>query len=95
METDTHDRGEKGRTLNLITSVEVEKACEHDSGALLAAIEAAQNQDLSHETVLADPLYGGDDNVQAAKAFGRRRQGETLTSSGVPRGNRSKNQVNL
>ncbi|MCP4622954.1 MAG: transposase [bacterium] len=68
--TSTDDRDEKDQTLNLITSVEVEKACEHDSGALLPAIEAAQNQDLSPETVLADSLYGGDDNVQAAKALG-------------------------
>lgn len=70
METFTRceDEDEKAQTLNLITHVAVEKACEHDSNALMPAIEDSQKRDLGPKTVLADTLYGSDDNHQAAKA---------------------------
>ncbi|MCP3865232.1 MAG: transposase, partial [Aestuariibacter sp.] len=70
METFTRceDEDEKAQTLNLITHVAVEKACEHDSNALMPAIEDTQNRDLAPESILADTLYGSDDNHQAAKA---------------------------
>lgn len=61
------DKGEKEQTLNLITHVAVEKACEHDSHALMPAVEDTQGRGLSPKTVLADTLYGGDDNEQSAK----------------------------
>jgi len=69
METFTRDddQKEKEETLNLITHVSAEKACEHDSNALIPAIEDTQDRDLGPEKVLADTLYGGDDNLQKAK----------------------------
>jgi hypothetical protein len=70
METFTRceDEEEKEQTLNLITYVAVEEACEHDSNALMPAIEECQKRDLGPKTVLADTLYGSDDNERAAKA---------------------------
>jgi len=65
--TTTEDKEEKEQTLNLITHVAVEKACEHDSHALMPAIEDAKGRGLGPKTVLADTLYGGDDNEQSAK----------------------------
>jgi hypothetical protein len=69
METFTtiEDKKEKQQTLNLITHVAVEKACEHDSHALMPAIEDTKKRGLAPKTVLADTLYGGDDNEQSAK----------------------------
>jgi hypothetical protein len=66
--TRTEDKDEKEQTLNLITHVSVQKACEHDSHALMPAIEDTQSRALGPKAILADTLYGGDDNVQAAKA---------------------------
>ena len=68
METFTRsdDQKEKEETLNLITHVSAEKACEHDSNALMPAIENTQQRDLGPEKILADTLYGGDDNMQKA-----------------------------
>ena len=66
--TETDDKDEKEQTLNLITHVSVEQACEHDSGALVPAIEDTQNRELGPSTVLADTLYGSDDNVTTARA---------------------------
>lgn len=53
--------------MNLITHVAVEKACEHDSNALIQAIEDTEQQGLKPKTILADTLYGGDDNSELAK----------------------------
>jgi hypothetical protein len=61
------DEKEKEEPLNLITHVAVERACEHDSNALMPAIEDTQNRDLGPEKVLADTLYGSDNNLQKAK----------------------------
>ena len=66
--TRTEDKDEKEQTLNLITHVSLQKACEHDSNALMPAIEDTQGRALNPKTVLGDTLYGSDDNVQAAKA---------------------------
>ena len=63
----TEDNKEKEQTLNLITHVAVEKACEHDSHALMPAIKNTQSRGLGPKAVLADTLYGGDDNEQSAK----------------------------
>ncbi len=65
--TRTEDKEQKDKTLNLITHVAVEKACEHDSNALMPAIEDTEQRGLSPKTILADTLYGGDDNRQLAK----------------------------
>lgn len=64
--TRTEDKKEKEQTLNLITHVAVEKASDHDSNALIPAIEDARQRGLKPKTVLADTLYGGDDNVRVA-----------------------------
>lgn len=64
--TRTEDEDEKEQTLNLITHVAVEKASAHDSHALIPAIEDADQRGLKPSTILADTLYGGDDNVQTA-----------------------------
>ncbi|MBW2639625.1 MAG: transposase [Deltaproteobacteria bacterium] len=63
----SEDKKEKEKTLNLITHVSAEKACEHDSNALMPAIEDTQNRELGPEKVLGDTLYGSDDNLQKAK----------------------------
>jgi hypothetical protein len=65
--TDTGDPKQKARTLNLITHVEVEQAHQSDANALLPAIESAQERELSPKELLADALYGSDDNVETAK----------------------------
>ena len=65
--TQSDDQKEKEKTLNLITHVSAERACEHDSNALMPAVEDTQKRDLGPEKILADTLYGGDDNMQKAK----------------------------
>lgn len=52
--------------LNLITHVDVEKACQSDAQALLPAIEATLEKDLDPEQLQADALYGSDENCQEA-----------------------------
>ena len=72
METyaDTDDKEVREKTLNLITHVQVEPAHESDANALIPAIESAQERDLAPKEVLADSLYGSDENCQQAKALG-------------------------
>jgi hypothetical protein len=55
--------------LNLITHVDVEKACASDSQALLPAIEATIEKDLAPDELQADSLYGSDENCQQAKDY--------------------------
>jgi len=57
-------------TLNLITHVDVQTACESDANALLPAIESADKRNLLPDKLLADSLYGSDDNCEAAKELG-------------------------
>ncbi len=68
--TDTEDKELKGQTLNLITHVEVEKACESDSQALVPAIESARERGLCPNELEADALYGSDENYQSARSLG-------------------------
>jgi Transposase DDE domain len=66
----THeDEKERDKTLNLITHVEVQPACESDAHALLPALESAIERGLAPEEVLADSLYGSDDNCRKAEAM--------------------------
>jgi hypothetical protein len=66
----THeDEEDRAKTLNLITYVEVQTACESDSHALIPALESATERGLAPEEVLADSLYGSDDNCQKAEAM--------------------------
>jgi len=69
METycDVEDEKVKAETLNLITHVAVEPACRSDAHALIPVLEATKQQGLAPEEVLADSLYGSDENCEAAK----------------------------
>jgi hypothetical protein len=64
----SEDKTEKQQQLNLITHVGVQKACESDATALVPAICDTKERQLSADQLLADTLYGGDTNHQAAKA---------------------------
>ena len=66
METYSEDKSQP----NLITHVNVEAANESDTNALLPAIEDAEKRNLAPTELLADTLYGSDDNVEAAKKLG-------------------------
>lgn len=66
METYSPDKSQP----NLITHVKVEAAHESDANALLPAIEDATKRELSPAKLLADSLYGSDDNVEKAKELG-------------------------
>jgi hypothetical protein len=67
----THeDEQERAKTLNLITHVEVQRACESDTHALLPALESTLERGLVAEEVLADSLYGSDDNCHKAESMG-------------------------
>ena len=66
METYSPDKSQP----NLITHVEVEAAHKSDANALLPAIEDATKRELSPTELLADSLYGSDDNVEKAKELG-------------------------
>jgi hypothetical protein len=66
METYSEDKSQP----NLITHIKVEAANESDSNALLPAIEDAGKRNLAPTELLADTLYGSDDNVETAKALG-------------------------
>lgn len=65
--TRSEDKEENEKNLNLVTHVAVERACEHDSNALIPAIADTQNRDLGPEKVLGDSSYGSDENQQKAK----------------------------
>ena len=54
-------------SFSLITHVDVEPAHRSDANALLPAIENARDHDMAPGELLADSLYGGDDNCEQAK----------------------------
>lgn len=66
METfcDSKDSEIREKTLNLITHVHLEKASAHDSKAVLPVLEEAQNRNILPQQLLADSLYGCDENVE-------------------------------
>ncbi|MCM2358247.1 MAG: transposase [Geobacteraceae bacterium] len=66
METYSPDKSQP----NFITHVKVEAAHESDSNALLPAIEDAAKRELAPKELLADSLYGSDDNLEQAKELG-------------------------
>ena len=57
-------------TLNLITHIELETACKSDVHALIPAIESTENRGLAPDEVLADSLYGSDENLAVADELG-------------------------
>jgi len=72
---------------DLITHVSVETAHESDANALLPAIEGTKKRNLVPTELLADSLYGSDDNIETARemdvevvapAMGTREQAITL-----------------
>jgi len=67
----THeDEQERDKTLNLITHVEVQPAWESDAHALIPALESAIERGLAPAQVLADSLYGSDENSEKAEEMG-------------------------
>ena len=66
METFCDDEKEKEQSLNLITHVEVEPAHESDANAIVPAIESVEKRDLKPKELMADSLYGSDDNCENA-----------------------------
>ena len=67
--TDDNEQ-ERDKTLNLITHVEVQRACESDAHALIPALESAIERGLAPAQVLADSLYGSDENSEKAEEMG-------------------------
>jgi hypothetical protein len=72
METycDSDDESLRAKTLNLITHVEVESACIGDVHALIPALDSTKERGLAPAELLADSLYGSDDNCEKAQEMG-------------------------
>ena len=72
METycDSDDGSLRAKTLNLITHVEVESACIGDVHALIPALDSTKERELAPAELLADSLYGSDDNCERAQEMG-------------------------
>jgi len=70
METYCKDKEIKEESLNLITHIEVEPAHESDANALIPAIESSKKRSLAPEELLADTLYGSDENCQESEKLG-------------------------
>ena len=72
METycDSPEEAIREQTLNLITHVDVEPAHVSDAHALIPALESTGNRGLAPDVVLADSLYGSDENREKAKEKG-------------------------
>lgn len=66
METFCDAEKEKEDPLNLITHVNVEPAHNSDANALIPAIESAEDKNLKPKEIIADSLYGSDDNSEEA-----------------------------
>ena len=62
----------KEESLNLITHVEVKPAHNSDANALIPAIESTEKQNLKPKELIADSLYGSDDNCEHSKEPRRR-----------------------
>jgi hypothetical protein len=67
---ETYSNNKEDNSLSLITHVQVESADKSDANALIPIIEATQEKGLGPEEVLADSLYGGDENCEKAKELG-------------------------
>lgn len=66
--TKSDDPKVRDQSVNLITHVEVTPSHKSDAGALLPAIESAQKKGFGPKEVLADSLYGSDENCQEAQS---------------------------
>lgn len=67
---ETYSNNKEDNSLSLITHIQVESADNSDANALIPLIEATQEKGLGPEEVLADSLYGGDENCEKAKELG-------------------------
>jgi hypothetical protein len=67
---ETYSTDEDQEALSLITYVEVERAHESDANALIPCLEATREREIAPEELLADSLYGSDDNCEKAKELG-------------------------
>jgi hypothetical protein len=63
----SNDQEVRDKSVNLITHVEVTPSHKSDAGALLPAIDSAREKGLGPKEVLADSLYGSDENCQEAQ----------------------------
>lgn len=72
METycDTEHPEVRETSINLITHIQLETACKSDAHALIPAIESTENRGLAPREVLADSLYGSDENLTVAGELG-------------------------
>jgi hypothetical protein len=57
-------------TLNLVTNIKAEPAHHSDANALIPALDELEQQELSPKTMLADTLYGSDENHEEGKERG-------------------------
>lgn len=67
---ETYSKDQDLESLSLITYVDIQAAHESDADALMPYIEATEQRGIKPEEALADTLYGGDDNHEAAKGKG-------------------------
>ena len=67
---ETRSENKSDRQPNLIAHIAVEPARKHDSKAVVPAIEDAEEKGVKPKELLADSLYGNDDNTQKAKRMG-------------------------
>ncbi|HDZ62525.1 MAG TPA: hypothetical protein ENH40_05210 [Nitrospirae bacterium] len=67
---ETYSNNKEDNSISLITHVQVESADKSDANALIPLIDATQDKGLGPEEVLADSLYGGDENCEKAKELG-------------------------
>ena len=63
---ETYSEDKKETVLNLITHVEAEPSHNSDAHALIPAIESVKEHKMMPEVVLADSLYGSDENTKKA-----------------------------
>jgi hypothetical protein len=70
METFCDDETQTQQSVNLITHVEIEPAHESDAKAIVPAIESVEERNLKPKELMADSLYGSDDNCQNADEHG-------------------------
>lgn len=64
---ETYNDGNRPKKLSLLTHIDVKSADNSDAHALIPAIEDTKFESMAPDEVLADSLYGSDDNHVAAK----------------------------
>ena len=79
---ETYSTEDKKDALRLITHVQVEQAHQSDANALLPVIESAEARNLKPKEILADSLYGSDDNCQKAETHDVEKKSARITYKG-------------